>query len=74
MSLEEGQNFQILLVELFAVYPSIKNGLTYELVEAVIPFTVQDILKFTMDFGKNFSVLDVCKTWCTKCITPNASN
>ncbi|KAI8090598.1 hypothetical protein BDF21DRAFT_377731 [Thamnidium elegans] len=40
----------------------------------IIPFTVEDILKFTMDFRKNLFVLDIYETWCTERITPTECN
>ncbi|KAI8876471.1 hypothetical protein K501DRAFT_279391 [Backusella circina FSU 941] len=38
----------------------------YELLEIAIPFTIDDLLKFTMGFGKLLLILDIYGEWCMK--------
>lgn len=38
----------------------------YELTEITVPYTVDDLLKFTMDYSKLVSIIKIYNKWCIK--------
>lgn len=46
----------------------LKDGLyiQYEITEITIPFSKDDLLKFTMEFGKILTILNIYDSWCFK--------